>query len=108
MASGDSQEKPSVRKTHARICEGGAGCPEPLLDKPHSQIMWARIDVRGQLTNTVVAFADNVVRRAGLFSANVVRRTALFAVSAPEVCGLLHLPENYRSKVPAGFGKNPK
>ncbi len=65
MASGYSQEKPSVRKTHARICEGGAGCPEPLLDKPHSQIVWARIDVRGQLTNTVVAFADNVMWSGG-------------------------------------------
>ena len=93
MASGYSQEEPSARKTHARICEGGAGQPAPLLDKPHSQIMWARTDVCGQFANNVVTFADNVVRRAGLFSANVVRRTALFAVSAPDVCGLLQVRE---------------
>jgi len=32
ITSGCSREEPSARKTHARICEGGAGQAAPLLD----------------------------------------------------------------------------
>lgn len=35
-------------------------------------------NIRGQLTNKVVTFANNVIRRPRLFSANLVRRTCLF------------------------------
>jgi hypothetical protein len=60
------------------------------------QIMWAEPPVCGQLANNPVRFADNVVRRTGLFSGNPVRQIVLFAVSPPDVCGLLHLPAHRR------------
>lgn len=53
--------------------------------------MWSRPDVCSPIANSVVPFADIVVRPTGIVAINSVEKSSMFAVRGPDDCGSLHL-----------------